>query len=103
MKMSGDQLEVTPLTIANQQSVSGKSFPLALECRTRGAAVADAASWAHDLREELKKQTIDHGAILFRGFPLSTAEDFDAFVAAFDLPNFPYKKSLSNAVRVNWT
>jgi hypothetical protein len=40
---------------------------------------------------------------LFRGFPLATAEDFDAFVAAFDLPNFPYKKSLSNAVRKNWT
>ena len=28
------------------------------------------------------------------------AEDFDRFVAAFDLPNFPYEDSLSNAVRV---
>ena len=44
-----------------------------------------------------------HGAVLFRGFPLATAEDFDAFVAAFDLPNFPYDESLSNAVRVNKT
>jgi hypothetical protein len=32
-----------------------------------------------------------------------TAEDFDAFVAAFDLPNFTYYESLSNAVRVNRT
>jgi hypothetical protein len=101
--MSGDQLEVTPQTIANQQSVAGKPFPLVLECRTAGVSVADAVHWAHDHREELKNQTTVHGAILFRGFPLSTAEDFDAFVAAFDLPNFPYKKSLSNAVRVNWT
>ena len=44
-----------------------------------------------------------HGAVLFRGFPLTTAEDFDAFVAAFELPNFPYDESLSNAVRVNRT
>src|SRR5205823_8541424 len=44
-----------------------------------------------------------HGAVLFRGFPLATAEDFDAFVAAFGLPNFPYSESLSNAVRVNRT
>jgi hypothetical protein len=40
---------------------------------------------------------------LFRGFPLATAEDFDAFVAAFDLPNFAYYESLSNAVRINKT
>ena len=30
-------------------------------------------------------------------------EDFDRFVAAFKLPNFPYEKSLSNAVRINRT
>jgi hypothetical protein len=38
-----------------------------------------------------------------RGLPLRTAEDFDAFVAACGLPNFPYSESLSNAVRINRT
>ena len=42
-----------------------------------------------------------HGAVLFRGLPLNSPEDCDAFVAAFGLTNFPYKESLSNAVRVN--
>jgi hypothetical protein len=51
----------------------------------------------------MKRRVEEHGAILFRGFPLKSPEDFDQFVTAFDLPNFPYKKSLSNAVRVNWT
>ena len=51
----------------------------------------------------LLRQAAEHGAILFRGFPLATAEDFDRFVAAFDLPNFAYDESLSNAVRVNRT
>ncbi|MFP6765859.1 MAG: TauD/TfdA family dioxygenase, partial [Planctomycetaceae bacterium] len=39
----------------------------------------------------------------FRGFPLRTAEDFDAFVTAFGCSNFPYEESLSNAVRINRT
>jgi hypothetical protein len=49
------------------------------------------------------EQAGQHGAILFRGFPLSTPQDFDTFIAAFQLPSFPYYESLSNAVRVNWT
>ena len=41
--------------------------------------------------------------MLFRRFPVATAADFDAFVAAFALPYFPYYESLSNAVRINRT
>lgn len=44
-----------------------------------------------------------HGALLFRDFGLSTDQDFDAFITAFDLPNFAYRDSLSNAVRHNRT
>jgi alpha-ketoglutarate-dependent taurine dioxygenase len=56
-----------------------------------------------DRRRDLLQQAAEYGAILFRNFPLSTAEDFDRFVTAFDLPNFPYDQSLSNAVRINKT
>ena len=34
---------------------------------------------------------------------VKSAEDFDAIVSALNLPNFPYEKSLSNAVCVNRT
>src|SRR5262249_54091296 len=74
-----------------------------LRCDTPGADLAAAAAWAAVHRDELLRHSAAHGAILFRGFPLGTAEDFDAFVAAFGLPNFPYYESLSNAVRVNKT
>lgn len=40
------------------------------------------------------------GVILFRGFPVSTPEEFDQVIAAFGWANFPYEESLSNAVRV---
>lgn len=43
------------------------------------------------------------GALLFRGFPINSAETFDAFSAAFGYPSFTYKESLSNAVRINYT
>jgi len=59
--------------------------------------------WARRQRSELLELAGLHGAILFRDFPLVSAEDFDRFIAAFDLENFPYRKSLSNAVRVNRT
>lgn len=101
--MTGMSIEVSPATVAKQQMVNGKVFPLVLECRTPGATLEMTSEWIGGHRAELKTQASEHGAILFRGFPLANTADFDAFVAAFHLPNFPYDQSLSNAVRVNWT
>ena len=43
------------------------------------------------------------GAVLMRGFDVPDAKTFDAAVLAYGGENFPYKESLSNAVRVNVT
>jgi hypothetical protein len=59
-----------------------------------------ATAWLAENRRQLGERAALHGDILFRGFPLTGSDDFDRFVAAFDLPNFPYEESLSNAVRV---
>lgn len=90
-------------TIAGQQQHRGQPFPLVLACRTADLDLTTMGHWLHARREELLAASARHGAVLFRGFPLATPQDFDAFVAAFDLPNFPYDESLSNAVRVNKT
>lgn len=71
-----------------------KNFPLIIE------ANKDASNLECD---QLLKLATQYGVILFKGLSLHTAEDFDQFVQSFDLPNFPYEKSLSNAVRVNRT
>ncbi|HQU41624.1 MAG TPA: TauD/TfdA family dioxygenase [Pirellulales bacterium] len=100
--MITDTLQVTPAEVPGQQIFEGQPFPLVLRCGT--PATLDAvAAWLAEHRDRLRDQAAEHGAILFRGFPLATAEDFDRFVAAFDWPNFPYDESLSNAVRVNRT
>ena len=66
---------------------------------TSPATLDGATAWIGQNRRQLCARAARHGAILFRGFPLTGPEDFDCFVAAFDLPNFPYEDSLSNAVR----
>src|SRR5690242_2000376 len=93
---------VEAVSVPGQQTHHGKPFPLVLYCRSE-VELEGMIGWLTAHREELIRQAAEHGAVLFRGFPVATASGFDAFVAAFGLPNFPYYESLSNAVRVNRT
>jgi hypothetical protein len=96
-------LETSTPAIPGQQAHGETVFPYVVRCESADATRSDAEGWVEANRQELLRLASVHGAVLFRGFPLATAEDFDAFVAALNIPNFPYKKSLSNAVRVNRT
>lgn len=96
-------LEVTSPALPGARTHDGACFPLAFVCRTERAALGDALGWVRARSAELTARAAEHGALLFRGFPVRTAEDFDAFVAAFERPCFRYEESFSNAVRVNYT
>lgn len=98
----------TPITVSNpviprQQERDGNVFPFVYACETPGVGIEDAAAWIAAHKDALLDRATAHGTVLFRGFPVHAAEDFDAFIAPLGLENFPYKKSLSNAVRVNKT
>ncbi|MEL0260441.1 MAG: SyrP protein, partial [Halieaceae bacterium] len=87
-----------PQPVTGQQRHGDSSFPLVL--------TADGSVSQQDLHAQsaaLIEQLATHGAILFRGFGVADAQAFDDFVAGFDLPNFAYDESLSNAVRHNRT
>ncbi|MDA1014856.1 MAG: FxsA family protein, partial [Planctomycetota bacterium] len=91
-----------PIRFVGQREFDGQPFPLAHQCP--GSMTLDTAlQWVHEHRMTCVEEAARYGAVLLRGFPLRTGEDFDAFVAAFELPNFPYDESLSNAVRTNVT
>lgn len=66
-------------------------------------SVEATAHWIKQHKAELEAELASSGALLFRGFPIDSAETFDTFSAAFDYPSFTYKESLSNAVRINFT
>lgn len=60
-------------------------------------------AWIKQNLAEIEQHLEQSGAVLFRGFPIDSAETFDEFSDSFDYPNFTYKESLSNAVRINFT
>jgi hypothetical protein len=94
---------MAPASVPGQQTDYDYVFPLALACKMPSVPLAAATDWVRENRDELLEKAAQHGAILFRGLPLDSPQDCDAFVAAFGLKNFPYIESLSNAVRVNYT
>ncbi|WOJ98238.1 TauD/TfdA family dioxygenase [Congregibacter brevis] len=82
------------------------SFPCILgngDEHSSGLGLEDTLLRIAQERGKLSGLLKEHGAILFRGMPLRSAVHFDAFIGAFELPNFRYADSLSNAVRTNRT
>ena len=94
-------VEAKPFTLPNQHEYRGQPFPLALE--VNAASLDDACAWTREHADELDVQAAAHGAVLLRGLPLTSPEDFDAIVAAIGFPVFSYADSLSNAYRINYT
>ena len=82
---------------------SSLNFPTTIVNDGSVQSLPEAEKWVCDNLSSLKKELGYTGAILFRGFPINDAESYDRFFAAFDYPNFTYKESLSNAVRINHT
>ena len=60
-------------------------------------------AWIRRDRKALLSNIEASGALLLRGLPLKSAEDFHRVVEAFDLGRFSYRESLSNAVRIDLT
>ena len=96
------QLDVDRINLAGQQHYDEAVFPLAFGA-DQPANKAVIAEWIAQHRTQIEDQLALTGAILFRGFGVVNDVDFDAFIRAFDWPNFTYAESLSNAVRRNRT
>jgi hypothetical protein len=101
--MTATTLVMAELRLEGQLVTGGRVFPTILSREGDAVALEDALVWVRQNRDSLDARASQSGVILFRGLPLETADDFDAFVRAFDFPNFRYEDSLSNAVRVNRT
>ncbi|MCO8120617.1 TauD/TfdA family dioxygenase [Stieleria sp. TO1_6] len=94
---------IVPTSIEHQRSDGDSLFPYAYGCENPDLSLEEVVQWVSDNRDLFLAQSSRHGAVAFRGFPTPTGEDFDQFIAALNIANFPYAKSLSNAVRVNRT
>lgn len=99
--MSTDTLHFA--NVPGQLHTTDSTFPQILVNKTDLQSVDACAAWVQQNQSTLEASLRESGALLFRGFPINSAESFDQFSAAFDYPNFTYKESLSNAVRINFT
>eukprot|EP00930_Biecheleria_cincta_P073618 TRINITY_DN60897_c0_g1_i1.p1 TRINITY_DN60897_c0_g1~~TRINITY_DN60897_c0_g1_i1.p1 ORF type:complete len:389 (-),score=89.36 TRINITY_DN60897_c0_g1_i1:169-1296(-) len=79
--------------------------PLLIQANKGSTKDADSvARWVKQHRTEIEGSLREHGALLFRDFPLRSAEDFDAFVSAFEgWEDLSYETSMSFAVRKRCT
>jgi alpha-ketoglutarate-dependent taurine dioxygenase len=89
--------------VPEQLDCNGSVFPRIVVNDGSLRTLADCAAWIKSNLPELETQLHESGAVLFRGFPVNSAESFDEFSKAFAYPNFTYRESLSNAVRINFT
>lgn len=78
-------------------------FPRVVINGSKLASVDACVQWIRENKTELESELENSGVLLFRGFPIDSAESFDCFSAAFGYPDFTYQESLSNAVRINFT
>ncbi len=95
-----EPLELLEFTnAAHQQNYGGTAFP-ALVVADKDASLSTVM---RAYKNEIDAALAATGAVLFRGFGIADASAFDAVVTSYGEKNFPYAKSLSNAVRVNLT
>jgi alpha-ketoglutarate-dependent taurine dioxygenase len=69
--------------VDEQKTVLGLSFPLVLE--NKGLeTISETKEWIETYGEEVQQLGAKHGAIVFRNFPMSGAEEFEVFVTSFN-------------------
>jgi hypothetical protein len=88
----------------DQRTIEGVQAPFVVSPPPSGpfslSSRNDAVRFVRQYRAEIDHALDETGAVLFRGFPLQTAHDFDAFVEAFDgWTDLSYDRSMSFAVR----
>jgi len=89
-------MEVSPISIAEEKYYNSKVFPLTLSPKSPSSLTLF-EEWLTNNKPTVEKYLEDHGAVLFRGFPIGSPEDFARFVLALKFENFPYVGG--NAVR----
>jgi hypothetical protein len=88
----------------NDSAQEGKLFILSPPSSSSFETPQEVAQFVKECRAKIDESLTKHGAILFRGFPLESPDDFNTFVRAFDgWKDLSYDRSMSFAVRKRLT
>ena len=91
-------LRLTPAGLVKTSAPEGeRALPLVVEPRSAGVNLA---RWAEAQREFVEAELARHGALLFRGFNVDSAEGFERFIAATSSGPLEYHERSSPRSRV---
>ncbi|MDG1905843.1 MAG: TauD/TfdA family dioxygenase [Arenicella sp.] len=96
-------LPLPTVAVDHQLEFADGPFPIVVKAPASLESLEQACEWIKKNKSQIENDLASSGTILFRGFPVDSAETFDTFSGAFDYPSFTYQESLSNAVRINFT
>lgn len=87
-----DTTAISEGSLAESKEFDGKVFPLTLLPAMAGdpASKESITTWLSGHRERVDELLLEHKGILFRGFQLSTANDFHQFVDALGYKDMEY-------------
>jgi hypothetical protein len=78
------------LTIEEQKQIQNVTFPLTLSPPKSNITFEETLDFIESNRTELLDKLLQHGVILFRGFPVQSPKDFNDFAVKFGWENLPY-------------
>jgi Taurine catabolism dioxygenase TauD, TfdA family len=67
-----------------QRTIEGLQVPFILSPPAPLVSAEDASEFVKANRSKIDRALQDHGAVLFRGFPLKVVSDFDVFVRSWE-------------------
>lgn len=82
-------MNVQEISIPEQKVVDGQPFPAVLSSAER-VSRESAVEWLKANGDALRQRALEAGAVLLRGFPFSSPEDFDSAVTAAGFKGMPY-------------
>lgn len=78
------------ISIPEEKQINGKVFPLTITPNCYEATIDEIIYYIHSNPADVLDALKNHGAILFRNFPLIDPIDFNDFALSFGWEDFPY-------------
>jgi hypothetical protein len=78
------------ISIPEEKHFDGRPFPLTVSPNENIQSIEQAVSFIKNNYASIHKELKQHGAILFRDFPVESPKDFNDFSLAFGWDNLPY-------------
>jgi len=99
---SSATLQLVQVSDPAQKVFDGQVFPLILSPsnESKGVPLQDVTAWIKENKASILEKLFTYGAVVFRGFPTKTPEDFNTFTTSFGFDALPYVGGAAPRTRI---